>query len=199
MTDGRYLESTSRDEAGGTELRPIPGVVGYAAGSDGRIYSFRAPGNSRWRYQTNPRPLSGAKGRESYLRVNLLWRGSKTRLVHRLVCEAFHGPCPAGMECSHLNGDPNDNRPQNLAWESSAENNRRKHDHGTHARPPVYKGDQHGRAVVSEEAMKDALCRIASGEDQGVVARDIGISRSALNHAWVGKTWSHIDAPRRPR
>lgn len=44
------------------------------------------------------------------------------KFVHRLVLEAFVGPCPAGMECRHLNGNPSDNRLENLAWGTKREN-----------------------------------------------------------------------------
>jgi hypothetical protein len=42
--------------------------------------------------------------------------------VHRLVCEAFHGPCPPGLETLH--GDENglNNRPENLRWGTRKEN-----------------------------------------------------------------------------
>lgn len=48
--------------------------------------------------------------------------GSRSFLVHRLVLGAFVGPCPAGMECRHLNGDSTDNRVENLAWGTHVEN-----------------------------------------------------------------------------
>lgn len=46
----------------------------------------------------------------------------KTRKVAHLVCEAFHGPRPIGYVCMHLNGNPEDNRPENLAWGTVYEN-----------------------------------------------------------------------------
>ncbi|QDF19244.1 hypothetical protein SEA_STICKYNOTE_47 [Corynebacterium phage Stickynote] len=55
-------------------------------------------------------------------RENGLW-------VHRLVLEAFVGPCPPWMECCHNNGDPSDNRVENLRWDTKKSNmaDRRKH------------------------------------------------------------------------
>lgn len=44
-------------------------------------------------------------------------------LVHRLVCEAFHGVKPPEAEVvRHLNGIHTDNRASNLAWGTCAEN-----------------------------------------------------------------------------
>lgn len=43
-------------------------------------------------------------------------------LIHRLVLEAFVGPCPEGMEACHWNGVPSDNRVKNLRWDTRAAN-----------------------------------------------------------------------------
>lgn len=43
--------------------------------------------------------------------------------VHRLVLEAFVGPCPPGMEACHWNGIPGDNRLHNLRWDTPSANN----------------------------------------------------------------------------
>lgn len=69
------------------------------------------------------------------LRVHLQRAGSSVKLqVHRLVLQAFVGPCPPGMECRHLNGDEQDNRVENLRWGTPSENARDRVRHGTHNR-----------------------------------------------------------------
>lgn len=57
------------------------------------------------------------------------------RYVHRLVLEAFVGPCPDGMECCHSNGNPADNRVENLRWDTPSANTIDAFRHGT--RVPV--------------------------------------------------------------
>lgn len=42
--------------------------------------------------------------------------------VHRLVLEAFRGPCPEGMECRHIDGNQQNNWLSNLAWGTAKEN-----------------------------------------------------------------------------
>lgn len=51
--------------------------------------------------------------------------------VHRLVLEAFIGPCPDGMVGCHTDGDPLNNRLDNLRWDTPSNNNRDKRAHGT--------------------------------------------------------------------
>lgn len=47
----------------------------------------------------------------------------KTYKLHRLVCEAFHGPPPFHKAVvMHLNENSDDNRPENLAWGTQKEN-----------------------------------------------------------------------------
>lgn len=43
--------------------------------------------------------------------------------VHRLVCEAFHGPPPFdGAVVIHLDEDAHNNKPENLKWGTQKEN-----------------------------------------------------------------------------
>lgn len=52
--------------------------------------------------------------------------------VHRLVLAAFVGPCPEGMEVRHLDGNPANNRLENLKYGTVSENRFDSVRHGTH-------------------------------------------------------------------
>lgn len=53
----------------------------------------------------------------------------RTIFVHVIVLEAFVGPRPDGMVSCHNNGDPNDNCPSNLRWDTQASNMRDRYMH----------------------------------------------------------------------
>ena len=53
--------------------------------------------------------------------------------IHRLVLQAFIGPCPEGYVTDHLDGIPSNNRPSNLEWVSYGENIRRAYALGLHS------------------------------------------------------------------
>ncbi len=55
-------------------------------------------------------------------------------MVHRLVLEAFVGPCPEGKECRHFpDRTRTNNRLENLSWGSHRRNCKDKRIHGTSA------------------------------------------------------------------
>ena len=65
--------------------------------------------------------------------INLCRGGSKKKYrVHRLVLEAFVGPCPPGLQGCHYNDVPADNRLVNLRWDTLSANRRDSVRNGTH-------------------------------------------------------------------
>lgn len=57
---------------------------------------------------------------------------TRRRYVHHLVLEAFVGLRAEGQECRHLDGNPLNNRLDNLAWGTSSENKYDTVKHGNH-------------------------------------------------------------------
>ena len=118
------------------EWKPVVGYEGiYEVSSIGRIrtverVAIRGNGRPHRVRQTIRKTVTMPKG---YISVRLIRDGvNTTHTVHSLVLAAFVGPRPAGAISRHLNGDPGDNRVENLAWGSDSENQLDSVAHGTH-------------------------------------------------------------------
>lgn len=185
MTVRRYTRSDLRLR--GVELRPIPGVSRYEAGSDGEIYSFcMAGGCSDKARKLSASPDGSGDGRR---RVHIHGHDGVSRLVAVLVCSAFHGPRPEGADCSHLDGDRTNDVPENLRWETRAENESRKRKHGTVAR-----GRRNGAAKLQDVQVREIKRLYRRGLSQSELARVAGVSRSTMQSLLKGETWGHVES-----
>lgn len=112
-------------------------------------YLVSSSGKVRGRFGRVLRPYYTGAG---YLAVRIS-RGP-TVSVHRLVCEAFHGPKPApDMQVAHNNGKSTDNRASNLRWATPLENAQDKKLHGTQfAGSSALSSEQIRELLVSEES-----------------------------------------------
>lgn len=73
--------------------------------------------------------------------------------VHRLVLEAFCGPCPEGMEGCHGDGCRSNNHLTNLRWATHADNGKDMILHGRNLNGPV--GEKHGGAKLKNAEVED--------------------------------------------
>ena len=113
------------------EWKDIPGYEGlYQASTLGRIRTCegKVTSSSRfprrvWKQRVMKQKVSkNSKGRYD-CRVEL-WNGKKHRtwLVSRLVAAAWCDGYREGWTVNHINGDPMDNRAENLEWLSLRDN-----------------------------------------------------------------------------
>lgn len=110
------------------KVMPIPSIAGAFAREDGRIKfpetTAVMPNGGVRTYQTKwvlgTETRASRTARHKYYGV--VYRGRNYK-VHRLICEAFHGPAPDGMGVViHINEDALDNRPENIKWGTQREN-----------------------------------------------------------------------------
>jgi len=158
-------------------LQPIPGLPQCVADTEGNVYRQYSNGKQH--------KLSQRSDKDGYKIIRIVHQGQRRFLkVHRLICEAFHGPCPENMMSRHLNGVRTDNTPDNLCWGTPQENSDDKIRHGT-----MCVGERHGRAKITKKTAELIRQRYAAGESQVSIAADVGISQSVISETVLHKIW----------
>ena len=180
------------------EWRSIPDFPDYAVSSEGRV--------KRVLPDRHGRIISGlikpVVRPDGYLVVSL-HRNTKqsVKLVHRIVCAAFHGPSPSNEHhAAHGDGDKGNNRAENIRWASPVENNADKRGHGTVLRgaahpariKPAYlpRGSAHKNSKLTEEM----VLRIRSdSRPQKIIAAEFGVTQSLISMVRTRKIWAHVE------
>jgi len=171
--------------------RAIPGWEGFYEASDqGRVRSL-----DRWSIGQRRRfwrgvvlqPRRGLR----YLFVTLHRPGMQRQAeIHRLVLEAFAGPCPAGREVAHGNGDPHDNRLANLRYDTRMGNNADKRRHGTHL-----EGERTPAAKLTAEQAQAIYQRRGEGRQTALaLAAEHGCCEANVYAIWSRKSWRSVNS-----
>ena len=161
--------------------RDIPGYEGkYQASSLGRIRSLDrrvsiCHGATRLMRGRVLKP-SGSK-KDPHLRV-VLGHGANGSTVHQLVARAFLGPCKEGQEVRHLDGNPLNNRIDNLAYGTRTENI-----------VDVMRIGGSWRGSVVIEQVIEIRQRLEKGQSAADIARSMGISPASVYGIKQGRTF----------
>ena len=127
-------------------MKEIPGYPLQYATTDGLVFSRR-------RGMLVQKPM---RVHDGYYRVNLRDGNTPAKIcpvpVHKLVLETFVGPRPDGYVCRHLNGNPLDNRLDNICWGTPKENAQDSIKHGTAV--CLRHGEQSVASKLSNEDIK---------------------------------------------
>lgn len=173
--------------------KPIPGYEGFYEVSDlGRVRSLdravpRAANAKSGAIQLTGRTIKPhinyAGGRQGGRLTVALTKDSirSNFLVHRLVAQAFI-PNPNNLsDATHIDHNPLNNAVSNLEWLSHRQN----------IRDSVHAG--RWRKKLSEDQVRTIQRRIASGEAQVAIARDLGLAYGTINSIAAGRSWRHVD------
>ncbi len=171
----------------GVNLLPIPSSPNsdYMAGSDGKVYSrtkYKGFGKKDF---VDWYPLKGYRNAKGYATVSLCHENNKvTKHVHRLICEAFHGRPPNPThQTRHLDGDPSNNTPSNLAWGTQVENWMDREAHGR-----GMKGEKHHQSKLSDIEREHIRWAVAKGLcSQRHASRVLGMSQTAIQGVCAGE------------
>ena len=176
----------------GERWRWVAGFEGrYLVSSEGRVWSCRRfvrYRNGKGRHYGGH--VLGSATSRNYRYVGLCRDGETVKTkTHTLVLEAFVCPRPDALVCRHLDGDPSNNRLQNLSWGTVLESNRDRRQHGTDP-----SGERHPGAKLRANDVRQ-IRRMANleGVSHRNIANMFGVTKSTITDAVARKTWSHID------
>lgn len=202
----------------GIASRPIEGFPGYFIGADGSVWSARTKGRGRALLRPPEQwvRIRTSRRKDGSRYVVVCFRATPggpicNRYVHRLVLEAFVGPCPDGMECRHFPDRSTDNnRLENLAWGTHAQNLEDTFSHGTRQRKKPYtprprrqarqkppgpgylKGASHHSAKLSEADVLEIRQLAAEGVLLCLIAAKFSMSRTRISAIVNGRGWKHL-------
>jgi hypothetical protein len=103
-----------------------------------------------------------------------------------MVAEAWLGEAPEGVQVRHLDGDASNNRPENLAYGTTADNVQDRHRHGRY-----YVGEKHHLAVLRETDVL-SIFNNTNGLSAAMLAVSFGVSESTVYAIRNGHRWTHI-------
>jgi hypothetical protein len=181
------------------EWRPISGFPDYEVSSFGRVRRVVESRNGHL-----PKVLKPSRSRDGYEIVTLSNGEKPTRKqIGRLVCEVFHGAPPTpDHQAAHNDGNPSNNRVDNLRWATRTENMADCLLHGTRAmgsrhgrttkpeRTP--RGSRHGGAKLTEQDVIEIKRHPKTNGSGAALAARFGVTPTAICLIRAGKNWRHV-------
>jgi DNA-binding NarL/FixJ family response regulator len=115
--------------------------------------------------------------------------GDKRRLlkVHRLVAQAFVDNPDSKPHVCHIDGNKQNNTPENLYWGNPLENNRDKIKHGTIAR-----GEAQGLSKLTKSEVLQIKDLLSKGISSNVIGKEFDVHKSTIKTIKSGKSWSWL-------
>lgn len=145
-----------------------------------RSHYLRTTQGSLDPFSTTAKPLEGDVGEDGHTRVSLYRNGESDRvLIHRIVLTAFDRPACDGEQGRHRDGNPRNNRVDNLCWGTQSENWDDSREHRTHRR----------YSKLSLEQVEEIRERRRGGEAFNAIADDYGVSCTQIRNIANGKQW----------
>ena len=145
----------------------------YEVSDFGNIRSTKTKQLKKITVDTHGRPYLG------------LWKNNKQKIVkpHKLVLEAFVGKAPKGMECCHNDGNQQNNKLDNLRWDTPKNNHADKLKHGT--------SNTGERCNWAKLTKAQVIAIRADTRTQKEIAAEYGVQQSQISRIKNGIRWIH--------
>jgi hypothetical protein len=169
-------------------FKPIEQYPGYRISPDGVVESCWVRHSRPSRTTPQWRPLTPIR-RGGYLTVNLT-RGAGRKVacrIHRLLMQAFVGPCPPGHVVCHIDGDPGNNRLENLRYGTQKSNSEDMLRHGTRRR-----GESLPQAKLTGADVREIRRLRAGGTPLRGLAERFGVSAANIWAITTYRSWRHV-------
>jgi hypothetical protein len=184
----------------------------YEISNIGRLRSYKKRGSNTGHYYSSPETAKILTPiyRKGYPNYSLYNKHGiyKHKLAHRLVLEAFVGPCPTGMECCHNDGNRKNCVLSNLRWDTPKNNGLDRIIHGT---SKVCSGENHWSKTRPEDTLKgenNAAAKLTDIQVYNIIdiltkelatkselARYYRIDQTIPGRIIARKKWQHIVYP----
>lgn len=165
------------------------GFPRYLVGADGTLWSNIIRGQKPEKGFTPWHQISGTPDANGYVVVSLSREGAERLCVklHTVVLNAFVGPPPDGHQCRHLDGNPVNNRLDNLAWGTPLENGNDKVVHKTTAA-----GENNGSAKLTADAVREIRRLKAQGLGALALAKQFGVGTTTIWRVVKKTNWGSV-------
>ena len=177
-----YSKSSGISINDNEEWLDIPGFPGYKVSNQGRIASYKIIIGSEfgvgpeWDISEKPqRLLKPAADKKGYRGVNLMDADMKQNFirVNTLVLLSFVGPCPDGLECCHNDSNPNNNRLDNLRYDT-------------------HQGNMNDRCPLSPELLTCLRYQVANGERVNNLIKAYDVDAWFIKDVCSGRSYSTL-------
>lgn len=176
------------------EYRELTRFLGYRFGCDGSCWSRRKNGlgnggGSKSVFADSWTQLRGRINDDGYRQVALKsadWPCHHPFVLHRLILEAFKGPCPPGMQCCHKPGVPKSScRLEDVRWDTPKNNQADRITDGTNR-----SGERHAMAKLTWEKVDEIRGLHRQKMMLKSIAERYGVNITTIFKICHGKTWT---------
>ncbi len=178
MNKTRIETIKNPDGTQGYTWNPIPEYEGYFACKEGLVASIK---------RGTLKILSPITAKDGHQYVFLYRDGRMLKQwIHRLILITFNRQPMENEESRHLNGQPSENRLENLAWGTRQDNANDRMMHGRYPR-----GEACSSHKLTEVEVLEIRRRFGQ-ESSRQLARTYGVSHTTVLGAVKGHHWRHL-------